>query len=216
MDNFTKRTLTGLFLSFLLFLLFLLNCWQFSFFLFLVLLLILVFEWPNFYKINSYKFWIIFLAYPSLPLASLAYLYCYNKILALLVFLISFSHDIGSYLIGKTLGKHKICPQISPKKTWAGFFGGYIFNLINIFLFFNFFSSKDYISLNFILLFAFLTSTFAFFGDLFESYLKRKANIKDSGNILPGHGGILDRIDSILFVTLIIILLKNKIINLIF
>ncbi|WP_035276450.1 phosphatidate cytidylyltransferase [Desulforegula conservatrix] len=114
-----------------------------------------------------------------------------------LVLFIVFASDTGAYYAGTYYGKHKLCPEISPGKTWEGFFGGLAFvvfiGTVFRFLFFN-----DLPLLNFISLSLF-TGLIAPVGDLFESMLKRAAGVKDSGKILPGHGGLLDRIDAMLF-----------------
>ncbi|MFC3159378.1 phosphatidate cytidylyltransferase [Chryseobacterium arachidis] len=105
-------------------------------------------------------------------------------------------NDVFQYLMGKFFGKHKITPQISPNKTLEGFLGGVFLTIIlsNIL---GFFLLKTNILVNSILGLALGIS--GFFGDLFISYLKRKASIKDTGKLLPGHGGLLDRMDSLIF-----------------
>lgn len=104
-------------------------------------------------------------------------------------------NDTMAYITGSLIGKHKLIERISPGKTWEGFFGGLIFTaatlLIVNYLFFDF----DAISLGIVALVIVVSGTI---GDLLESKLKREAGLKDSGNIIPGHGGILDRIDSLL------------------
>jgi phosphatidate cytidylyltransferase len=121
-----------------------------------------------------------------------------NIMLAL--FIILCIYDTMAYLWGSLLGKHKLCPKISPKKSWEGFFGGLISTmaaswfLINIPYFQNAIFTNQYIWMGF----AFVVIIAGTFGDLAESMAKRFAGQKDSGGILPGHGGILDRIDSML------------------
>jgi phosphatidate cytidylyltransferase len=105
--------------------------------------------------------------------------------------------DTGAYFVGKKYGKHKLAPVLSPKKTIEGLFGGLVVGGIAGFivsLFFNGYSMHQFAFLYAIGVFIMLISVM---GDLFESLLKRKCDIKDSGNILPGHGGILDRVDSL-------------------
>lgn len=117
--------------------------------------------------------------------------------------------DTFGYLIGGIFGGKKIAPKISPKKTWSGAIGGLVACIllsITVFCIFNAFPvvakifANTGISLYKIAIISFLGSILAQCGDLFESYLKRSAGIKDSGNIMPGHGGILDRFDSHIFV----------------
>lgn len=106
--------------------------------------------------------------------------------------------DSGAYFIGRAFGKRKLWPEISPNKTVAGFFGG-IFCAVIVAVLFVLFSDIDatIIELGFVTI---LLSIFGQVGDLVESALKRHYHVKDSGRILPGHGGILDRFDSLLFV----------------
>lgn len=108
------------------------------------------------------------------------------------LFLLIWSSDTFAYLAGKFLGKHKMAPTISPKKTWEGFAGGVILTL-----FLCFFVEQYFPELrgNWLIV-GFLVSVFAPMGDLVESQLKRIFGVKDSGKIIPGHGGILDRLDS--------------------
>ena len=116
-----------------------------------------------------------------------------NKILFLYLLSIFIATDIGGFICGKTF-KGKKLTKISPNKTYSGLIGSYLFALI-VFIFF-------YYKLNYSLDFVILTliiSTISQLGDLFISLLKRLAKVKDTGNLLPGHGGILDRIDGILF-----------------
>ncbi|SHK55173.1 phosphatidate cytidylyltransferase [Chryseobacterium polytrichastri] len=105
-------------------------------------------------------------------------------------------NDVFQYLMGKFFGKHKIVPKISPNKTLEGFLGGVFLTIIlsNIL---GFFLLNSNILTNTIL--GFILGISGFFGDVFMSYLKRKNDIKDTGNLLPGHGGLLDRMDSLIF-----------------
>lgn len=105
-------------------------------------------------------------------------------------------NDVFQYLMGKFFGKHKITPAISPNKTMEGFIGGVFLTVIlsNIL---GFFLLKTDILVNTIL--GTILGISGFFGDVFMSYLKRKANVKDTGTLLPGHGGLLDRMDSLIF-----------------
>ncbi|UOE41332.1 phosphatidate cytidylyltransferase [Chryseobacterium suipulveris] len=108
------------------------------------------------------------------------------------LFILIWSSDTFAYLTGKFFGKHKMAPKISPKKTWEGFAGGVLLTFV-----LGFFIEKFHPDLrgNWIVV-GFLVSVFAPLGDLVESQLKRTFAVKDSGNIIPGHGGILDRLDS--------------------
>lgn len=108
--------------------------------------------------------------------------------------------DSGAYLIGRKIGKNKLAPKISPNKTWEGSIGGTIAAVVILAIYCNFVpvgTGAGLIALIFITL---ILSIFGQFGDLIESSLKRYYGVKDSGKILPGHGGILDRFDSMLIV----------------
>lgn len=122
--------------------------------------------------------------------------YTEGSFLLLLVFIAVWTNDTGAYLSGKFLGKNKMAPEISPNKTWEGTIGGLLLAgvLAGVFNYYNTILPQTTAIL--IGLLAGLCSTL---GDLFESYLKRHFNIKDSGKILPGHGGVLDRFDGALF-----------------
>lgn len=113
--------------------------------------------------------------------------------------------DIGAYFIGSKYGNHKIAPTISPKKSSEGVLGGIGSTVICLFilgLFWNFaiLDEKSYVNFWALLLISLLSPIIGLVGDLFFSVIKRKCDIKDYGNIMPGHGGILDRIDSLIFV----------------
>ena len=110
---------------------------------------------------------------------------------------ICFFTDIGGYVFGKIIGGKKLS-KISPNKTISGMFGSFIFSIIPLIVFLNF----NYIDLALNttnIIFCLLVSLISQLGDLFISLIKRKAKIKDTGNLLPGHGGILDRVDGIIF-----------------
>jgi len=111
-------------------------------------------------------------------------------------FVIVWSSDIFAYLAGSMFGKHRLFERISPKKSWEGSIGGLLFALLAAYilsLFFNELSLTRWLIMAIIIV---ITGTL---GDLSESFLKRKAGVKDSGNIFPGHGGVLDRFDATLF-----------------
>ena len=114
--------------------------------------------------------------------------------------LIIWSSDIGAYFIGSSLGQkygRKIAPEISPKKSWVGFWGGFVFSVLAA-LVLHWTGLLDIPVLHCIVLAALMHAA-GVAGDLFESMWKRCCNVKDSGNIIPGHGGMLDRLDSTLF-----------------
>lgn len=113
--------------------------------------------------------------------------------------------DSGAYLVGRKLGKHKLAPRISPNKTWEGSIGGTVISVIVSAIYIYFFPQTY--SWSVMLIISLIASCAGQFGDLIESALKRYYNVKDSGKILPGHGGILDRFDSLLLVLPVLYLL---------
>ncbi len=141
------------------------------------------------------------LFYITVPLLTLDYLNFsaanqYSR-MVVAIFILVWSNDTFAFLSGKVLGKHKIFERISPKKTWEGTIGGIFTTIAIAWLLFRW---VGFYSLPAWLILAFLVSVSAIIGDFIESMLKRNAGVKDSGKIMPGHGGILDRIDSLLFV----------------
>ena len=120
-----------------------------------------------------------------------------SPVVFLFVISICFFSDIGGYVIGRTIGGKKLT-KISPNKTVSGSIGSFLFSILPLLLFYNFDQYEYSFSINNIL-FCLLISLVCQLGDLFISYLKRKAKIKDTGFILPGHGGLLDRVDGIIF-----------------
>lgn len=127
----------------------------------------------------------------------------YNPNIILSIFILIWVNDTFAFLVGKTFGKHKLFEKVSPKKTIEGFVGGFIFSIVAGIILAQFLMLQSYIHWIFI---AVLASVFGTLGDLVESKFKRIANVKDSGNIMPGHGGVLDRLDSIIFVAPIVFL----------
>ena len=111
------------------------------------------------------------------------------------LFIIVWTNDTFAYLTGRFFGKRKLFERISPKKTWEGTLGGISFALIAGVLVASFLG----MDMIFWLIGAFLIAVTSIYGDLFESLLKRSVGVKDSGNILPGHGGILDRFDAVIY-----------------
>lgn len=122
-----------------------------------------------------------------------------GNIWILFLLAVIFANDTGAFYAGKALGRHKLYREVSPNKTWEGSIGGLIFGLIIACIFLNINILKVH-SLDIGILFlVFLLSIATQVGDLVESMIKRTYGIKDSGGILPGHGGLLDRIDGLLF-----------------
>ncbi|MFC2059166.1 phosphatidate cytidylyltransferase [Chloroflexota bacterium] len=114
----------------------------------------------------------------------------------------TFAFDTASYFVGRTWGKHKLALSISPGKTWEGVAGGVVGAMAAAIILDLIFGLD--VSYGHLLLLGFLVAVFAQFGDLAESAIKRNAKVKDAGSIIPGHGGILDRLDSILFTGVVV------------
>lgn len=109
-------------------------------------------------------------------------------------FLLLWTNDTGAYLVGSVIGKHRLFERISPKKSWEGFFGGLILTLLVARLFSGWLGVADTAGW---MIIAFIISVAGTLGDLLESMLKRSLGLKDSGTVMPGHGGFLDRFDSV-------------------
>ncbi len=165
---------------------------------------------------SNIAFTIFGASYVSIPFAILSWFVFnpafpepYYPMVLLGFFFLIWANDSGAYIVGSLVGKNKLFERISPKKTWEGFIGGGAFSLLVAWLISLFVKEITLIDW---LVIALITFVFGTFGDLIESLLKRMVKIKDSGHILPGHGGILDRFDSIIvaapmvFIYLMIIL----------
>ena len=120
-----------------------------------------------------------------------------GRYLIFMLLLGTFMGDTGAYAFGRIFGKRKLSPKLSPGKTWEGAFGGFFFTFLSILsVKFFFIPSLTFFE---ILPLSFFLSFFCQLGDLSESFFKRGFNVKDSGRLIPGHGGLLDRIDALLF-----------------
>ncbi|MBN1119249.1 MAG: phosphatidate cytidylyltransferase [Bacteroidales bacterium] len=150
---------------------------------------------------ETLSFSIVSVLYITLPLILLNWINYSSQgnfsRLVLAVFVLVWANDSFAYLSGLAFGKHKLFERITPKKTWEGFVGGLLATLIIARLLFSFTELNSVPEWEILALLIALASVF---GDFVESMFKRSAGVKDSGNIMPGHGGILDRIDSLLFV----------------
>lgn len=139
--------------------------------------------------------------YITLPLFLLLMLYYESSALVLLMFIMIWLNDTGAFCVGSLIGKNKLFERISPNKSWEGFFGGLAFAVIAGIVAGTCFGQHfRHLSTSMLAVMGVVVTVFATWGDLFESLIKRTLGIKDSGSIMPGHGGILDRIDSLLFV----------------
>lgn len=141
-------------------------------------------------------------AYFGIAMAMMTGIASLSTKMLLVVFIFIWLNDTGAFIVGSAIGRHRLFERISPKKSWEGFFGGLIFNLAasaGIYYGFNHSFMMD-LTLPSWLGLGTIVTIFATWGDLIESLIKRHLNLKDSGNLIPGHGGILDRIDSLLLV----------------
>ena len=161
------------------------------------------------------KYWILESLQPiyiGFGIMSFLYIYMYSSLVSLIyIFVITISTDSGAYFIGSLIGGPKLCPKISPKKTISGAIGGVLcaFALGTTYiigtLWFSGFDNFNTVSIW--ALISIMLSVISQSGDLFESWMKRLNDVKDSSNIIPGHGGVLDRFDSFLFVAPIMALI---------
>jgi len=122
----------------------------------------------------------------------------YNPYIIFGILIIIWSNDTFAYLIGKNFGKHKLFEKISPKKTIEGFLGGMLFGVVSALVIA--YTTSSLSMLHWLAL-SIIISIFGSIGDLVASKFKREANIKDSSNLIPGHGGFLDRLDSLIFIS---------------
>jgi len=142
-----------------------------------------------------------YVIFPFLLIVKLPYLASYQSsvyepMVLIGAFIIIWTNDTFAYIVGKTMGRHKLLERISPKKTIEGFLGGMVFAILGAYIlsiYFQVISPAQWMASATILV------IFGTLGDLIESKFKRTAGVKDSGSIMPGHGGILDRLDSIIF-----------------
>jgi len=200
-----KRIISSLFLMCLVFLCALINDYIFLSILFIVLILSWI-EWIKIiekisirkvYRIIHIIFFFIYLL--------LVFIICFNvfvidKYFFLTILMICVFSDVGGYIFGKTFGGKKLT-KISPNKTISGSVGSFILSFIGFFTIYFYFNDLLFVRLQIETLFfiPLIISLICQIGDLFISYYKRKAKVKNTGNIIPGHGGLLDRIDGIIF-----------------
>ena len=196
-NELLKRILSSIFLIPLIIFLVLQGSFVFIFFI-IICFFITSYEWLNMSKKSSYSilgiFFLIFSFYSIYKLR----INTYDDYLYLFfVITVCISTDIGGYFFGKTLKGPKLT-KISPNKTYAGMIGSFLFSLIFSIIFINFVLDEN-LYLNWLILII-LLSSISQFGDIIISYFKRVSKIKDTGKIIPGHGGLLDRIDGMIFV----------------
>ncbi len=189
-----QRAITSVILIPLILLIFILGGLAFTFTI-VTIAVFMSYEWAHMVGFENRKWQIIGVFYIVLPLMSLIYLRSteHGLVLILYLFFSIWATDIGAYMFGILIGGPKIAPNISPSKHWTGALGGLLMAILisSLFVAFGFLPSKSFIYA------AFILSILGQIGDFMESYFKRLFSIKDSGSIIPGHGGVLDRADSI-------------------
>lgn len=154
--------------------------------------------------VRSFLYSLLAIVYVAIPLMMISITATELYKFVLISFVLIWLNDTGAYLSGRTFGRTKLCERLSPKKTWEGFIGGLALAIVAGYF------SHLYLGIEEITgwemaFYAAIVSVVGTFGDLFESMIKRTLGVKDSGNIIPGHGGILDRIDSLLAVAPLVI-----------
>ena len=193
MSNLVKRILSSIVLMPLVFYIIFYGSYMLIFFTF-ICFAIACYEWHKMtnnkpYKIYGFIFLIIsFYTFYELSFDGTRFLF---------VLITCISTDIGGYVFGKLFNGPKLT-KISPNKTYAGVIGGYFLSLLSLTFLINYIDYPTQISSEFILIFI-LISTVSQIGDITVSYFKRKSKIKNTGNIIPGHGGLLDRVDGMIF-----------------
>ncbi len=192
MNNLIKRILSSIVLIPLSFYFIIQGSFMLMFFTF-ICLVVACYEWSMMTKRKSYKIYgfifliISFYTFYELSIKGTGFIF---------VFIICISTDIGGYVFGKIFNGPKLT-KISPNKTYAGAIGGYFLSLISLIVIINYID-YPYLPIQFFIIFI-LISTVSQIGDIIVSYFKRKSKIKNTGKIIPGHGGLLDRIDGMIF-----------------
>ncbi len=157
-------------------------------------------RWPkrfsNSYPLPQLFILLSFFFFISIPYGGWGYNEIYNPFGILLIFILIWITDTMSYIIGVQFGKNKIDKKVSPNKTWEGFFGGFLFCILFSIISFNYIE-EVYPVWKTISLGIFIP-IFSLLGDMAQSKLKRRAEVKNSGLLIPGHGGVYDRLDSII------------------
>lgn len=150
---------------------------------------------------RSAAYSVLALMYIAVPLAMLNSIYTMSMPLVLATFVMIWLNDTGAYCVGSSMGRHRLFERLSPKKSWEGFWGGLAFCVASGIGAKYLWPQLDFGLVGW-MLYGAMVSVLSTWGDLFESLLKRTCGVKDSGKLIPGHGGILDRIDSLLFVSM--------------
>ena len=198
-QELSKRIISSIILIFLSIFIILKGGIIFNFFI-ITIFFISVYEWKKIsYKRIYLFFGILFLIFVFYSIYQIRNNFNSEYIYLLFVLLICISTDIGGFIFGRVLKGPKLT-RISPKKTYSGVLGSYLLSFVSILMFVDNFSHElTNINIFKLLIFTFLISTVSQLGDILISLFKRLSNLKDTGTIIPGHGGILDRIDGMIF-----------------
>tara|TARA_B100000989_G_scaffold262620_1_gene214165 strand:+ start:93 stop:746 length:654 start_codon:yes stop_codon:yes gene_type:complete len=198
-EELKKRILSSVILVLSLIVIILMGSIIFNLFL-LIIFCIIVYEWKRICKTKKiFNIGIFFLIFSFYTIYSL-YKFNNDHLNFIYVLIICISTDIGGYVFGKIFNGPKLS-SISPNKTYSGVIGGYLFSIISVYILFQqsslIFENKDILFFSYIMVI--LISTVSQLGDIYISYFKRLSKVKDTGNIIPGHGGLLDRVDGMIF-----------------
>ena len=200
-----KRSISSVFLMSLIFLSALINDYIFLSILFIIVILswiewVRIIEKISFKKIYRIVHIVFFLIYLLMVFIVCFNVFVIDKYFFLTILMICIFSDIGGYVFGKTFGGKKLT-KISPNKTISGSIGSFILSYIGFFIIYLYFNDLLFVRLQIeaLVFIPFFISLICQLGDLLISYYKRKAKIKNTGNIIPGHGGLLDRIDGTIF-----------------
>lgn len=199
MINITKRAFTGILFAGIILGVLKFGSLQLIKAIHIMLFIGILYEWLFFFVRRKPQLLLITPLYPIAPMVIML-LQTDAKVgsaVLLGIYMCAFVHDSCSYVFGQLFGKNSLLPAISPNKTWEGFLGGFLGVYALLY-------STHYLNLGYKgLLISLAITVAATMGDLFESLLKRYAGLKDSGNLLPGHGGLLDRMDSVFFLAIL-------------
>ena len=204
MKDFRVRSITGTIAGVVFMGSYLISTWLFVALLCGITYWTVRYEWPLVMQAQPHqkRFWMYTLLYPMIPFLVLLYLVVTFRKVSLMIplypFFASWIVDAGGYFAGNLFGKHKLCPAISPKKTWEGVAGGFgALLMFHLGLQWYYRLSDSFLL---VVIATVVVAAVAIAGDLFVSFLKRRQGVSDTGNLLPGHGGLLDRFDSVLFI----------------
>ena len=198
-NELIKRTFSGVLLFLLSLFVIIEGDNLFNFFV-IIILLISIYEWNKISKIKKFKYpGIVFLIFAFYSIYKIRNGLTGEYVHFIFILLICISTDIGGFVFGKTLKGPKLT-KISPNKTYSGVFGSYLLSIVTIYFYLSYDNVTDfYSSYKEVLILTLLICTISQIGDLIISFFKRLSNIKDTGKLIPGHGGMLDRIDGMIF-----------------